>query len=244
MKTITLILISFLFLTGASEGKEVSYLQDRGGVRYEINSETPFTGKLVEKYWSGQKWHEGSYIDGKKDGLHTSWYWNGQKKVEGNWKDGKADGVATHWHENGQKNNLATLIAENERVLALVEKYKAEWGKNGQKKVEGSNKDSKANTEQIKLATAISTNVPLVKIPPRYPIRAALDRIEGWVKIEFTITKEGTVKDAVVVQAHPSKIFNRSALQAIRRWKFKARIIDGEAFEQRAMQELKFKLSK
>lgn len=92
---------------------------------------------------------------------------------------------------------------------------------------------------------AISTNVfPLVKIPPRYPMRAANRRIEGWVKIEFTITKEGTVKDAVVVQAHPSKIFNRSALQAIRRWKFKARIIDGEAFEQRAMQELKFKLSK
>ncbi len=44
-----------LFLTGVSEGKEVTYLQDRGGVRYEVNSKTLFTEKLVEKYLNGQK---------------------------------------------------------------------------------------------------------------------------------------------------------------------------------------------
>ncbi len=92
---------------------------------------------------------------------------------------------------------------------------------------------------------SISTNViPLVRIPPRYPMRAANRRIEGWVKIEFTITKEGTVKDAIVVDAQPSKIFNSAALRAIKRWKFKAKILDGVAFEQRAIQVLQFKLSK
>ena len=91
----------------------------------------------------------------------------------------------------------------------------------------------------------ISTNViPLVRIPPRYPMRAANRGIEGWVKIEFTITEQGTVKDAVVVDAQPGKTFNRAALQAIKRWKFKAKIIGGEAFEQRAIQVLQFKLSK
>ncbi len=91
----------------------------------------------------------------------------------------------------------------------------------------------------------ISTNlIPLSRIPPRYPMRAANRRIEGWVKIEFTITEQGTVKDAVVVDAQPKKIFNRAALQAIKRWKFKAKIIDGETFEQRAVQKLEFKLSK
>lgn len=92
---------------------------------------------------------------------------------------------------------------------------------------------------------AISTNViPLVRIPPRYPMRAANRHIEGWVKIEFTITEQGTVKDAVVTDAQPAKTFNRAALRAIKRWKFKAKIIDGEAFEQRAIQVLQFKLSK
>lgn len=94
-------------------------------------------------------------------------------------------------------------------------------------------------------AGKISTNlIPLSRIPPRYPMRAANRRIEGWVKIEFTISEQGTVKDPVVVDSQPEKIFNRAALQAIKRWKFKAKIIDGEAFEQRAVQKLEFKLSK
>ena len=94
-------------------------------------------------------------------------------------------------------------------------------------------------------AGKVSSNViPLVRIPPRYPMRAARRKIEGWVKVEFTITENGTVKDAVVVDAQPPDIFNREALQAIARWKFKAKIIDGEAFEQRAVQVLQFKLSK
>lgn len=91
----------------------------------------------------------------------------------------------------------------------------------------------------------ISTNVvPLVRIPPRYPMRAARRRVEGWVKVEFTITESGTVKDAVVVESQPSDMFDDAALQAIAKWKFKAKIIDGEPFEQRAVQVLQFKLSK
>ncbi len=91
----------------------------------------------------------------------------------------------------------------------------------------------------------ISTNVlPLVRIPPRYPIRAASRRLEGWVKVEFTIREDGSIKDPVVVDAQPKNIFDRAALNAIKRWKFKAKIIGGEAFEQRAVQILQFKLSK
>lgn len=91
----------------------------------------------------------------------------------------------------------------------------------------------------------ISSNlIPLVRIPPKYPRRAANRRIEGWVKIEFTINKEGTVEDPVVVDSHPNKIFNSAALRAIRRWKFRAKIVNNKAREQRAIQVLQFKLSK
>ncbi len=91
----------------------------------------------------------------------------------------------------------------------------------------------------------VSTNViPLVRIPPRYPMRAMRRKIEGWVKVEFTITESGAVKDAKVIESHPSDIFNQAALRAIAKWKFKAKIIDGVAFEQRAAQILNFKLSK
>ncbi len=100
--------------------------------------------------------------------------------------------------------------------------------------------------QNIKMgAGAISTSViPLVRIPPQYPMRAANRRIQGWVKVEFTITTKGKVKDAVVIDAKPNSIFNRAALKAIKRWIFKPLIIAGEAQEQRAVQTLEFKLSR
>ena len=104
---------------------------------------------------------------------------------------------------------------------------------------------SLVNGLQLGKSNGISTNViPLVRIPPRYPMRAASRRIEGWVKVEFTITKDGTVKDPIVTDAKPNNIFDRAALQAIKRWKFKAKIIGGEAIEQRAVQTLQFTLKK
>ena len=92
---------------------------------------------------------------------------------------------------------------------------------------------------------SIDTNIiPLVRIPPRYPMRAANRRIEGYVTLEFTITKTGTVTDAVIVEAKPSTIFNRAALNALRKWKFKPKVVEGQTVEQRARQTLQFKLSK
>jgi len=92
---------------------------------------------------------------------------------------------------------------------------------------------------------AISTSViPLVRIPPIYPRRAANRRIQGWVTLEFTITAQGRVKDASVIDSKPNSIFNSAALKAIKRWKFKPHIVAGEAQEQRARQTLEFKLAR
>jgi protein TonB len=73
--------------------------------------------------------------------------------------------------------------------------------------------------------------VPLVRIDPDYPMRARQRRIEGWVVVEFTISSSGTVKDPVVIASHPGKIFDRSALQAIRKWKYNPKIEGGAAVE-------------
>jgi hypothetical protein len=72
MKNTILILISLLFLTGCEkEEKEVTSLQDRNGIKYEINSEVGFTGRLVKKYDNGQKRFEKHYKDGKLGGLYV-----------------------------------------------------------------------------------------------------------------------------------------------------------------------------
>ncbi len=82
------------------------------------------------------------------------------------------------------------------------------------------------------------TATPLVRIPPQYPQRAASRGTEGWVLVEFTITPAGTVSDAVVIDSDPANIFNRSALRAIAKWKYRPKIVDQKPVAQYGMQQL------
>jgi len=90
--------------------------------------------------------------------------------------------------------------------------------------------------------TAEGDIIPVVVIRPMYPRDAAISGIEGWVKVEFTITASGTVKDVRVVDADPAQVFNREAVRAILKWKFKPRVVNGVAVERRATQIIDFSL--
>ena len=85
--------------------------------------------------------------------------------------------------------------------------------------------------------------IPLVRIQPMYPRRAAIAKIEGFVTIEFTITETGSVTDPKVVEANPQRVFDRDAIRAILKWKFKPRVVDGRPVARRATQTLDFKLA-
>jgi len=78
--------------------------------------------------------------------------------------------------------------------------------------------------------------VPLVRIDPEYPMRARQRGIEGWATIRFSVTKIGSVSNAVIVASEPGTIFDRAALQAVRKWKYNPKIEDGEAVERHGIQ--------
>jgi len=84
--------------------------------------------------------------------------------------------------------------------------------------------------------------IPMVVIRPMYPRDAQMKGQEGWVKVEFTITAAGTVKNPRVIDAKPPGIFNREAIRAILKWKFKPRVIDGVAVDRPATQTIDFRL--
>ena len=90
--------------------------------------------------------------------------------------------------------------------------------------------------------TAEGDIIPIVIIRPLYPRDAAISGIEGWVKIEFTITAVGTVKKPRVIDAKPAGVFNREAIRAILKWKFKPRVVGGVAVERQATQVIDFAL--
>jgi len=80
-------------------------------------------------------------------------------------------------------------------------------------------------------AVSDSDPVPVVRVNPQYPPRAAERGIEGWVELRFGISATGTVQDAEVMRSHPGKVFDRAALRAVGRWKYNPKIEDGKPVE-------------
>ncbi|MBD1388423.1 energy transducer TonB [Neiella sp. HB171785] len=84
---------------------------------------------------------------------------------------------------------------------------------------------------------------PIVRIEPKYPIKAARDGKEGWVKMSFTINELGGVEDVTVIDADPKRVFDKEAKRALRKWKYKPKVEDGKAMKQFNQQVvLEFKL--
>lgn len=86
--------------------------------------------------------------------------------------------------------------------------------------------------------------VPLVRIEPNYPREAVMRGLEGWVRVRFTILPDGSVANPSVVAAEPPRIFNQEAVRAILRWKFRPRIVDGQAVSREAEQTIDFRLER
>jgi len=73
---------------------------------------------------------------------------------------------------------------------------------------------------------------PIVRIEPKYPIQAARDGKEGWVTLSFTINEIGGVEDVNVIDAEPKRVFDKEAKRALRKWKYKPKVVDGKAMKQ------------
>jgi len=73
--------------------------------------------------------------------------------------------------------------------------------------------------------------LPIVKVAPIYPRRAQSRGIEGYVIVEFIVTKNGSVREAIVIKAEPEGIFDRAAMDAALKFKYKPRVVDGVAME-------------
>ena len=84
--------------------------------------------------------------------------------------------------------------------------------------------------------------IPIVRIDPQWPREALLDGISGYVILEFTIEADGSVSDAVVVESEPRRLFDRNAVRAIYKWKFKPRVVDGRPVARRASTRIDFQL--
>jgi protein TonB len=74
---------------------------------------------------------------------------------------------------------------------------------------------------------------PIVRVNPKYPVDAMRKGTEGWVKLAFDINEVGKVVNISVIDAQPKRIFNKAARQALRKWKYQAKSVDGQAVYQK-----------
>ena len=84
--------------------------------------------------------------------------------------------------------------------------------------------------------------IPLVRINPQYPRNELLAGVEGCVKVRFTVEPDGSVSSPKVVESKPPRVFDSSALRAIKKWKFKPKVVNGIAVSQDGTQIIEFKL--
>ena len=80
----------------------------------------------------------------------------------------------------------------------------------------------------LMLARLDGDYLPIVRVDPKYPPRAITRGIQGYVLMEFTVTPTGRVVNPSVLSADPIGIFERASEEAVLKFRYKPRIVNGE----------------
>ena len=92
----------------------------------------------------------------------------------------------------------------------------------------------------VKVSQGVSQGLLVKKVSPDSPAQARQLRIEGTVQLEATIGKDGSVSNLKVLGGHP--ILARSAVEAVKQWKYKPYLLNGQAVEIDTQITVNFKL--
>ncbi|MDN4500786.1 TonB family protein [Alteromonadaceae bacterium BrNp21-10] len=87
--------------------------------------------------------------------------------------------------------------------------------------------------------------IPLYRVSPQYPIRAARNGQDGWVQMEFDLDKMGFVKNVALIESSSDDSFVKEAIKALEKWRYAPKFVDGQAVVANKLKiQLDFKLQK
>ncbi len=86
-----------------------------------------------------------------------------------------------------------------------------------------------AAPQRIRVGGNVQKAMQLSAPSPLYPPLAKQARISGVVKLNAIISKEGTIEQLSAISGHPLLI--PSALEAVKRWRYKPTLLNGEPVE-------------
>jgi protein TonB len=95
-----------------------------------------------------------------------------------------------------------------------------------------------ATPQKLKISSGVIEGLKLNAPNPTYPQMARIAHIQGDVILQATISKTGTVENLRGVSGHP--ILIQAALDAVRQWKYKPYVLNGEPVEVETQIVVKF----
>jgi len=94
--------------------------------------------------------------------------------------------------------------------------------------------------QKMKISQGVAQGLIIKRVPPEYPRAALTMRIEGAVELAATISKDGDIKDVKVLKGDSQ--LSHAAVQAVKQWKYKPYLLNGEPVEIQTQITVDFKL--
>ena len=82
---------------------------------------------------------------------------------------------------------------------------------------------------RIRVGPEVASAKLLFQPPPKYPPSAKRARIQGIVRFDAVINKDGTIQELRVISGHPLLVME--ALDAVLRWRYQTTLLNGEPVE-------------
>jgi protein TonB len=86
-----------------------------------------------------------------------------------------------------------------------------------------------ATPQRVRVSQGVSAGLLVRKVTPTYPPLARQARIQGQVVLRAVISKDGSIEGLTLVSGHPMLV--QSALEAVKQWKYKPYLLNGEPVE-------------
>jgi len=99
----------------------------------------------------------------------------------------------------------------------------------------------KVTLNRVRVSGGVVEGNLIHKVVPLYPPLAKTARIQGTVVLHAIISKQGNVENLNVISGHPMLV--QGALDAVKQWKYKPYILNGEPVEVETTVTVNFNLT-
>jgi protein TonB len=93
----------------------------------------------------------------------------------------------------------------------------------------------------VRVSSGVMSGLLLKKATPQYPEDARRAGIQGTVNLQAIVNKHGDISDLRLVSGHPALV--EAAMKAVKKWKYKPYILQGEPVDVQTMIQVNFSLA-